>query len=173
MQVRLLLVCIALLFVGILIMLQRQTSAPRETQVAAAPLVATATVLATPTLLPTPTLPLEAFPGTSVVVAEIRELLLQPDLNPQMRQRLEEELAFHEIAARRMEEARIAQLTATVDIDAVPTVAAVATSRPAPTGILEQFPWVFKADDLLIENMWQNYIDGDLVQVHAGGNGPG
>lgn len=170
MLVRLLLGLLALVIVGAFpSLLPPHPSSTGEPQVVAAPPVAppTLVVASVPTL--TPTLPLDAFPGPGrIIVEDLRAMLQDPNLDPEDRRWAEERIAFQEIEARRLEEARIARLTATIDRDALPTVGPSFTSRPAPTGIFEEFPWVFKADDLLIENMWQNYLEGDLVEVYAG-----
>lgn len=96
-------------------------------------------------------------------ISELREALADRNLSDQMRHSLEEKLEI----AQRVATQRVMGRPASKDPDKIPTLVPVTQSRP-PTGIIDKIQGLFYSREVKIINIWQDFINGELVQVAAG-----
>lgn len=96
-------------------------------------------------------------------IAELRKELENKDLSDQMRKSLEEKLEI----AERVATQRVSGRPASKDPDKMPTLIPV-TDPPPPTGIIDKIPELFYSRGVKIVNLWQDYVNDELIQVAAG-----
>jgi len=159
-----------------------QPVATALTQIIAEPTVLPAsTPIPESTVLPaaTPIPPTPTYAAVAPVAATfyqdpqwvegMRQQMQRTDLNPEQRRGIEEKLWM-------MDQEAILAATAAVMPTLVPSGPPTPnpfepTLPPLPRGILEGGGDSFSSSDFIVQNMWQDQIDGIWVMIHAGANG--
>jgi len=96
-------------------------------------------------------------------IYELREALKNRNLSDQMRHSLEEKLEI----AERVVTQRVVGYPAPKDADKIPTLIPVTDPRP-PTGIIDKIQEPFYSREVKIANLWQDFVNDELIQVAAG-----
>jgi hypothetical protein len=102
---------------------------------------------------------------------ELRQQLQRTDLDANLRQSLEEKLRIEDQNAilRATTQAKIADGSLVPPTGYAPLPGP--TDPPPPRGIIEGASGPFSSSDFVVQNMWQDEIDGIWVVIHAGANG--
>jgi hypothetical protein len=106
-----------------------------------------------------------AMPPEMTEIAQYRQSLLSGDIDEQTRLSIQEKL---DIAIRIA--TQIAESSAVQPLGNAPTLIMM-TDPPVPMGIFEGDEGIFRPDEVIINNYWQNVIGDEIIQVFAGSSG--